>query len=50
MRAEAPSDVKKGEQIGIKLGLFNYFNQDLEVHMIGLSLYASNLIPYIVLS
>lgn len=30
MRAEAPSDAIKGEMIGIRLGLFNYHNEDLE--------------------
>ena len=31
MRAEAPSTAIKGEQIGIRIALFNYWDQDLEV-------------------
>jgi len=30
MRAEAPYEVKKGEMIGIRLGLFNYWHEDIE--------------------
>ena len=30
MRAEAPADAIKGEMVGVRLGLFNYHNEDLE--------------------
>lgn len=32
MRYEVPSSVVKGEQIALKLALFNPWMQDLEVH------------------
>ena len=31
MRAEAPETARRGEQIGVRIGLFNYWDQDLEV-------------------
>ena len=34
MRLEAASDAVKGEQLGIRAGLFNYWDQDLEVILI----------------
>ncbi len=31
MKVEAPSDVVRGEQLGIQAALFNYWGQHLEV-------------------
>ena len=33
MRLEAATEAVKGEQLGVRCGLFNYWNQDLEVRL-----------------
>ena len=38
MRLEAASDAVKGEQLGIRAGLFNYWDQDLEVILVSTEL------------
>ena len=41
MRLEAASDAVKGEQLGIRAGLFNYWDQDLEVILVSNELFAA---------
>jgi len=39
MTVEAPEAIRRGEQIGLRLDLFNNWDQDLEVNSLCLSLW-----------